>query len=516
MLKDTRVEMFEEIDRWLSRSDSSVLWIHGPAGSGKSTIASELARREENDRLGATFFCRSTDSHTQDPNLVFSTIAFQLANSILPFMDCVVTALRNNHYDSSQSIANQFECLIKEPLEEMNRSLDRTHNSHSQVIVVILDALDECGDVKSRGALLQCLKEEMKTPTLPSWFKLLITSRPTHDIRLALHGAYKMPIKLDSESNKSDLHKFVEDCMSNLVDEFGGDLPLGWPERERMDKIEELAQGLFQWVRHLHKFVQQGTDQDECLDRVLSTDFHGEPTERLYDLYATTLTHICKDEPEDFFADYKLYMGRILAAKSPLTSSDFCSLFPGSKKAVLDGIVWRFGSVLYKDGKGAIRVVHQSLIDFLTISERCADADPRLHIDLEINNMAFARSCLELLSQTLKFNTCELPNAYQLRSELEELPWLLDDHVPKPVRYSCRFWAAHLEAMPKEVNEVYQDAKRFFQERVFYWLEVLSLLGEQESALTSLRDVQKWVDLVKVGLNFNDAISVYRSPLCAC
>jgi hypothetical protein len=119
-------------------------------------------------------------------------------------------------------------------------------------------------------------------------------------------------------------------------------------------------------------------------------------------------------------------------------------------------------------------------------------------------NTAFAQSCLELLSQTLKFNTCELPNGYQLRSEIEELPQRLDTYVPEPVRYSCRYWAAHLHAMPKKHNEVYLRAKHFFQEQVFYWLEVLTLLDDLESALISLRDVQKWVDLVnsKVGQNF--------------
>jgi hypothetical protein len=406
-------------------------------------------------------------------------------------MDCIITALQNEPRVGRQALANQFARLIREPLAQMNRS-------HSQVIVVIIDALDECGDAQSREALLQCFREEMKNPSLPSWFKLLITSRPTHDIRLALHGAHSLPVKLASESNRRDLHKFVQDRMLDLVEMFGGELPPGWPGRERISKIEELAQGLFQWVHHLHKFIKYSIDQDQRLDLVLSTDFRGGPTERLYDLYTATFTHIFKDEPEDFFANYKLYMGRILAAKSPLTSSDFCSLFRGSKKGVLDGFVWRFGSVLYTDTKGAIRVVHQSLVDFLTVSERRC-TDPRLHIDLEVHNAAFAQSCLELLSRTLKFNTCELPSAYQLRSEIEELPLHLDAYVPEPVRYSCRFWAAHLHAMPKEHNEVYLHAKHFFQEQVFYWLEVLALLDDLESALISLRDVQKWVDLVKVG-----------------
>jgi hypothetical protein len=479
--------MFKEIDDWLSSPDGNVLWIHAPAGSGKSTLVSELARRLETDgsgRLGATFFCRANDILTQDPNLVFPTIAFQLAYSRPSFMDNVVAALRNEPHIGRQSVENQFARLIREPLKGMGRV-------GSSVVVVIIDGIDDCGDIETREALLRCLENEIKVPTLPKWVKFLITSRPAHDIRLALRGAIKLPIELDSDNNMKDLHRFIIDRMLDLVDVFSPDLPPGWPGRPRIETIESLAQGLFQWVHHLYNFIRHSTDQDQSLDLVLSADFSGGPTERLYSLYTKTFSHICKDEPQAFFEDYKMYVGRILAAKVPLTSSDFCSLFQGSKKAVLHNIVWRFGSVLYTDGKGTIRVIHQSLVDFLTSSKLCLD--PRLHISLEIYDIAFARSCLGILLQSLKFNMCELPNAYQLRSELEDFPLHLDTYVPQHLRYSCRFWAAHLHTVPKENTEIYLFATTFFRERVFYWLEVLSLLDDLESALSSLRDLQKWV-----------------------
>jgi hypothetical protein len=490
-LKDTRVHMFYEIDDWLSNTDANVLWIHAPAGSGKSTLASELARRLETDgsgRLGATFFCRINDALSQDPNFVLPTIAFQLAYSCPPFMDAIAAALRNEPHVGRQSVDNQFSRLIREPLRNMDR-LD------SQVIVVILDAIDDCGDMESRQALLGCLEKEIKAPTLPKWFKLLITSRPAHDIRLALRGAVKLPIELDSESNLRDLRRFIDDRVLDLVDVFDPDLPPGWPGKQRIDQIDNLAQGLFQWVHHLYNFIRYSTDQDQSLDLVLSAEFKGGPTERLYTLYTKTFGHICKDEPQAFFEDYRLYVGRILAAKAPLTSSDFCSLFQGSKMGVLRNIVWRFGSVLYTDGKGAIRVVHQSLLDFLTSSELCVDQ--RLYIDLQVYDIAFARACLGILSHTLKFNMCELPHAHHLLSELEDLPSRLDTYLPKYLRYSCQFWAAHLHTIPKEHAETYLFAQSFFHKRVFYWLEVLILLDDLEGALASLRDVQKWVKVGK-------------------
>ena len=446
-----------------------------------------MARRLEKDgsgRLGATFFCRTNDVLSQDPNLVLPTIAFQLAYSRPAVMDYIAAVLWIEPHIGRQSVDNQFLRLIREPLKKMDQP-------DSKVIVAIIDGIDDCGDVEGRQALLACLEREIKAPTLPKWFKLFITSRPAHDIRLALRGAVKLPIELDSESNLRDLRRFIDDRMSDLVDVFDPDLPPGWPGKDRMDQIDSLAQGLFQWAHHLYNFIRYSTDQDHSLDLVLSTDFRGGPTERLYTLYTKTLGHICKDEPQAFFEDYRLYVGRILAAKAPLTSSDFCSLFQGSKKTVLRSMVWRFGSVLYTDGKGAIRVIHQSLLDFLTRGDLCVDQ--RLYINLEMYDAAFARACLDALSGSLKFNMCELPNAHMLLSELDELPLRLDTYVPQYLRYSCQFWAAHLYTIPNELADIYGSAKNFFDKRILYWLEVMTLLDDLEGALTSLRDVQKWL-----------------------
>jgi hypothetical protein len=47
-------------------------------------------------------------------------------------------------------------------------------------IVLILDALDECGSAKDREALLEALAD--KSAQLPPTFQLVITSRPDKQI----------------------------------------------------------------------------------------------------------------------------------------------------------------------------------------------------------------------------------------------------------------------------------------------------------------------------------------------
>ncbi|KAJ6543494.1 hypothetical protein B0H10DRAFT_1670062, partial [Mycena sp. CBHHK59/15] len=57
---ETRTEMLDDLWKWLTDSDSGmkpILWLHGPAGSGKSAIMKTLSQRlQDSSRLGGAFF----------------------------------------------------------------------------------------------------------------------------------------------------------------------------------------------------------------------------------------------------------------------------------------------------------------------------------------------------------------------------------------------------------------------------------------------------------------------------
>jgi hypothetical protein len=57
-----------------------IYWLSGLAGIGKSTIAKTVADRAEGrGMLGASFFFSRGDEPLRNPQLVFPTLAFQLA-----------------------------------------------------------------------------------------------------------------------------------------------------------------------------------------------------------------------------------------------------------------------------------------------------------------------------------------------------------------------------------------------------------------------------------------------------
>jgi hypothetical protein len=76
-------------------------------------------------------------------------------------------------------------------------------------IVIVIDALDESGDITSRKVLLSILAE--KTAHLPSNFRVFVTARAEEDIQDALVGNRNVISKfLDATSVKStDLQRKV-------------------------------------------------------------------------------------------------------------------------------------------------------------------------------------------------------------------------------------------------------------------------------------------------------------------
>lgn len=140
-LPGTRQSEIKDVYRWLleSGSESQVLCLRGPAGFGKSTLATSLATDlSKLRRQGAfLFFSRDVEARST-PSTVIRTLAYQLAlfdNRIAaPVMDTIDRIPNITERVASE----QFSELIVEPLRLAAQEL-----SPEGPIVIILDALDE-------------------------------------------------------------------------------------------------------------------------------------------------------------------------------------------------------------------------------------------------------------------------------------------------------------------------------------------------------------------------------------
>jgi hypothetical protein len=79
-LPGTRKQLLNEIMDWFADDGSSVYWLRGLAGTGKTTVARSVADlAEQQGLLGGSFFFSRTDTARQRAGAVLPTIAYQLA-----------------------------------------------------------------------------------------------------------------------------------------------------------------------------------------------------------------------------------------------------------------------------------------------------------------------------------------------------------------------------------------------------------------------------------------------------
>ncbi|KAJ7653551.1 hypothetical protein DFH06DRAFT_1474728 [Mycena polygramma] len=149
-LQGTRVQLLDEISDWLMAPEktSSVLWVSGVAGSGKSTIATTISVSfHELQRLGAfMFFDRNNTQHSR-PDSVIRTLAHLLARSNPHIASAIHAVLERDAAVVDTPLQTQFETLLLKPLWDVEHLIQGP-------ILIVIDALDECGDPASRKNLL--------------------------------------------------------------------------------------------------------------------------------------------------------------------------------------------------------------------------------------------------------------------------------------------------------------------------------------------------------------------------
>jgi len=134
-LKGTRRSVLQQLEDWLhDEQDNRFFWLSGSAGSGKSAIAQTFAEIcFAEGILGASFFCSRKSRERSNAQLIFPTLAFQLAHRYPRFREELLKVLRTNPDVRQQYPSRQLENLIAGPFEA----------TQIQTLIII-DALDEC------------------------------------------------------------------------------------------------------------------------------------------------------------------------------------------------------------------------------------------------------------------------------------------------------------------------------------------------------------------------------------
>ncbi|KAG1817021.1 hypothetical protein EV424DRAFT_1513365 [Suillus variegatus] len=342
-LQETRTGILSDIMGWINDSRDDVpwvLWLSGPAGTGKSSIAHTIASSFIG--VGGLGACYCFDRNTEDRHKkVFTTIARDLADRHPEMRRALAHAVKNQTaLKNTPDVIQQWQKLLVEPLGKLAES-------PVGPVVIIIDALDESGEaVETRSDLLRILSGKLRDPTithitkLPKNFRILVTSRPLRDIQNSFAGARHIrSISMDEiplEVAERDICTYVSEKLEGLPD-FGS---------KEFTALAKKADGLFEWARLACKYIEApplGSSSVKFFNVIVSRD-GVERGHLLYDMYDLILKQmIPKDRHTDpksqqmQLAMFRSVMGQILGTAEPLPLNSLNTMRSRADHEQIDG-----------------------------------------------------------------------------------------------------------------------------------------------------------------------------------
>ncbi|KAK7687246.1 hypothetical protein QCA50_009751 [Cerrena zonata] len=402
-LAGTRVDLLAELEHWakadMEFANIPVYILSGLAGTGKSTIACEIAKRLNKAKLlGASFFFIRGIEKLSTIHFVLPTIAFQLAKNVPELYRHIVDAVRAYvRSNETMQLEHQLDALLVEPL----RALPSNHSP----LVIIIDAVDECtqSGQDDVARLLYLLMKNIHQRSLP--LRILLTTRPEIHIETPLYSTefhnIARPFKLQDiplDVVNMDIARYVEAELSKS--RFKAEL-----KAERPNIVAELtgkAAGLFIYASVACDFIFKSLRHKYSKHAVLrlnqwlsETSTVSSMTKPLDMLYLTVLQQsFAESNYSNMIQDVLASVALLQDQVSPQTLE---SLIGIPVDDVMD-IVSQMASVILpcNDTSIEIQPVHASFPQFLIDNTRCTD--PKFFINPLIHHEAFASKCLTLLA----------------------------------------------------------------------------------------------------------------------
>ena len=509
-LRGTRIDVLLQIEQWLMyEKKKTVFWMNGPAGTGKSTIARTFAEISFFDgRLGASFFCARDFRDRSNLQVIFPTLAFQLAQRHPQFREQLLKILRADPDAGRGSLSSQLDNLIVRPFKATQIST-----------LIIIDALDECKDKEPTSTLLSVLSRCVHE--IPN-VKIFITSRAEPPIQEGFRLELLRPItdvlrlhEVDRSSVDEDIRVYLRTRLTKIKRRKGRKIPEVWPTPHEFDRLCEKAAGLFICASKLVKFIASKYHlPNERLDLILHS--RGATRETWIDhTYAQTLKLAFQDldpDEQEFYSHCRIIIGAVSVAFHPLSTKALSDLITkcGTPSQIRTTLRLLHSLLDVPDNEDdPIRVFHPSFVHFISDRTRCKDK--RFLTDASVQHRDILFSCFDLMKERLKKNICGLDD-YAVLGEVRDLSSRRETYIGKSLEYACRFWTRHLASIPgngPHVERLQEAIDVLFTGNLLYWIEVLSILGCLEVAVYAIDDIRQWYISVSCTAGLKQTTSSY-------
>lgn len=471
-LEHTREGIIKRLVDWVYDPEGPPLcWLHGMAGTGKSTIAQTVAEICVQDGIlaGHFFFARDSQRRFKAEGL-FTTIAHQLSGFEIRLVPHMAKAVLTDASLPEARNIYLFPRLLAKPLADLRSEVPALLFP----MVVVVDALDECQTPRDVTEVLTILLNNDLCVRPRPIFKILVTSRPEPHIRTMFRSDNASEPRrgfLSCDLGQEDPRHDIELLLTKGFKDIRADRPecfssrkRPWPEPHVFKKIAKNASGLFIYAATILKFVG---------------DPHQHPIRQLDLVYTTRATRSAVYSELDILyrqiilQDPSLdrvhnVLGSIILVFTPLTSKQLEILLDLEEGEGLATLQW-LQSILFvpSDKDRPIRLYHPSFHDFLTSKERSED----LYLDPGIQHGRLTLACSRVMQ-------IGWSNRTALSGSRREL-----------FQYACQYWSFHLARADLSRPAVQIKQIDFVSSHISAWLETfihLDLLNEVADAVSEI------------------------------
>jgi Cdc6-like AAA superfamily ATPase len=338
--------------QWRDESCSSVLWLHGIPGSGKTKLTSMVISEAKKSNHVAYFYA---DRNPVEPE---RSECDQILRSLLRQLACpshggpILAPVLSKYKDALEDLEEISDVIW--PFDDAVEALIALCNLYPAVVFII-DASDEVNPMNRLVLLDGLLRIMEESDTL---VKIFISSRENMDVFERLES--KPNVRIGAKDNAEDIAKFVQRQLkvANLLQ---GKLPASLKQKIPEVLIEG-AQGMFRWVDLQIQSLRPLKVAADIDDRL------GCLPETLEESYFEMFDQIAKSGAHAFGLAISTFQW-LLYARKPIAIADFALLasvqlaptLPHTAQNVLDVC----HNLVVSNDTGIFRFAHLSVREFL-------------------------------------------------------------------------------------------------------------------------------------------------------
>ncbi|CAE6483314.1 unnamed protein product [Rhizoctonia solani] len=481
----TREEILSNLDKWLSDSSApAVYWMNGMAGTGKTTIACTFSEQLEHRKLlAASFFCTRTVADCRDTARIIPTIAYQLARYSAPFQASLYEALGDDPDAGSKNIQKQFERLLRDPLLKVKDAMPGK-------FVIVIDALDECGDRNRVETMLDMLFRY--APDMP--LRFFITSRPEPEIydRMMLDVKARAALHLhDIETSlvQADIELYLKEELGFIS-----------PPAAQIAQLAQRSGSLFIYAATLVRYIRFSKrfgNPRQRLQSVLSLTPESTKKHAEIDALYTTILESALEETQmeqQEADDVRLVLRTVLFTQEPVSVETIATLAGLDDPQRVLFALQPLRSVLHQsEDTKLVSTLHASFPDFMFSNERSGV----YFCDIVEHSQMIAERCFLAMTEQLRFNICDLESSFVPDEKVKDIQQRIKQRISPALAYACRYWGSHL-ALASISGHLLKLLEEFIRHQLLFWTEVLSLRREIGTGLEMLLKAKQWLNLNRV------------------